>query len=591
MCGMTRKPRLLASGMLAIGALVLAACGGSGSSGSGSNGVPSSQDTSGKKGGTLTMLASGDVDYIDAGASYYQFSYMIQYATQRPLYSWAPDDTTTPTPDLATGQPKISNAGKTVTVQIRPNIKYSPPLANQTVTSADVKYAIERGFKPSVANGYATAYMGNLVGADAYSAGKATDITGIQTPNPTTIVFNLTKPTTTALIGALSLPLSAPVPQSYAAKYDSGKTSSYGTHQLATGPYMIKNNAAGETVGYEVGKNISLVRNPSWDASTDYRKAYLDAINVPEGNNDAGVATRQIIQGQSQVNGDFGPPPAEMQRLYQKKSAQLVLAPSGGIRYIALNTTVPPLDNINVRKALVAVSDREAMRKTGGGAVRGEIATHIIPPEIPGFEQAGGVKGPGDDFLANPKGDLALAQSYMKKAGYSTGSYTGSAVLQIVGTSGGNAEKLAQVTQAQFAKLGFKTKLQLVTQDAMYTQFCNVPKRNVAVCPNVGWLKDFNDAQTILGPTFNGQNIVPENNSNWPQLNVPAINQAMDQAQLVTDPGKSADAWAAIDRQVTAQAPAIPWVWDNQPNIASQNVKGVINKFNASWDLSFTSLK
>ena len=35
----------------------------------------------------------------------------------------------------------------------------------------------------------------------------------------------------------------------------------------------------------------------------------------------------------------------------------------------------------------------------------------------------------------------------------------------------------------------------------------------------------------MLDPTFNGANILPENNSNWPQLNDPAINTAIDKAE------------------------------------------------------------
>jgi peptide/nickel transport system substrate-binding protein len=186
---------------------------------------------------------------------------------------------------------------------------------------------------------------------------------------------------------------------------------------------------------------------------------------------------------------------------------------------------------------------------------------------------------------------MAVAASYMKKAGFPSGKYTGSEVLTIVGTSGGRAQKTAEITQNQLQKLGFKTKLQLVTQDAMYTQFCNVPKTQPAVCPNVGWLKDFNDAQTILVPTFNGDNIVPVNNSNWPQLDVQSINDAMGKAQVETSATSAADQWGQIDRQITDQAPAIPWVWDSTQNIQSENVKGVINKFNSSWDLSFTSIK
>jgi hypothetical protein len=40
-----------------------------------------------------------------------------------------------------------------------------------------------------------------------------------------------------------------------------------------------------------------------------------------------------------------------------------------------------------------------------------------------------------------------------------------------------------------------------------------------------------------------------------------------------------------------SQAPVIPYIWDNQANIHSADVVGVVNKFNANWDLAFTSLK
>ena len=153
------------------------------------------------------------------------------------------------------------------------------------------------------------------------------------------------------------------------------------------------------------------------------------------------------------------------------------------------------------------------------------------------------------------------------------------------------AQKLSELVKTQLEKLGFKTKLRLVTQDTMYTEFCNKPKAKVTVCPNVGWLKDFSDPQTILDPTFNGKNIVPENNSNWPLLDVSSINSAMDKAETIVDSDQRNNAWAEIDKQVTAQAPAIPWIWDDNPNIRSANVQGVVNKFNGNWDLSFTSIK
>ena len=104
--------------------------------------------------------------------------------------------------------------------------------------------------------------------------------------------------------------------------------------------------------------------------------------------------------------------------------------------------------------------------------------------------------------------------------------------------------------------MGFKVRLRLVTQDAMYTRFCNSPPANVAICPNVSWGKDFADAQTMLDPTFNGKNIVQQGNSNWPELNDPKINAAMDKAELLTDPKERADAWGEDRRDGHRGRPA-----------------------------------
>ena len=124
----------------------------------------------------------------------------------------------------------------------------------------------------------------------------------------------------------------------------------------------------------------------------------------------------------------------------------------------------------------------------------------------------------------------------------------------------------------------------------MFTRYCNVPDQEPNVCPSVGWLKDFQDPQSMLQPTFSGDAIVPSNNSNWPLLDDPAINKAINEAVLVEDPDERAQAWTDVNEQIVEQAPGVLYVWDNQVNIRSTDVAGVINLFNANWDLAYTSL-
>jgi peptide/nickel transport system substrate-binding protein len=570
----------------ALAGAVLSGCGGGGGS---DEAADSRAALQAKEGGTLTMLWTDDVDNIDPGITYYQMGYMVSYATQRPLYSWEPDNGETPVPDLAEGDPQVSEDGRTVTVKIREGVRFSPPV-NREVTSADVKYAIERGFFSTVGNGYAGSYFGDLVGA-APGATPGTEIEGIRTPDDRTIVFKLSRGSGGVLAGALALPLSAPVPEEYAEKLDAENPSMYGQSQVATGPYMIENDATGKAIGYEAGRRIHLVRNPNWDKTTDYKPAYVDEIEMPQGNDDTTVAGRRVVDGEGMLSGDWSAPPAVLQQVVEEKKDQLTMTSSGSARYVSMNNTMEPFDDINVRKAVIAGFNREALRLVRGGELIGDIPTHMIPPGMPGFEESGGYEGFGLDFMAEPAGDADLAAEYFRKAGYASGKYEGDEELLMVGTSEGVAQNTAEVAKENFEKLGFKVRLRLVTHDAMITKFCTVPSAKVAICPNVSWGKDFGDSQTILDPTFNGANIAPQMNPNFSQFDNPAINKAMDDAAVVSDPRERAEAWARINRMITEQAPLVSWIWDKDTLLRSADVNGVASQFNSQWDLAWTSLK
>jgi len=590
-----RKSLATLAPLLAVLALVVAACGGgddNGGGGGNKGGAAPNTGKTGKKGGTLTVMGIGDVDSMDPGYWYYQTDYQYVLLTgQRTLYSWKPTETT-PAPDLALAPPQVSDDGKTLTIKIRPNIKYSPPLQNRVVKAADIKYAMERIYLPQVGNAYAGVYFSDISGAKAFQDGKADEVSGIQAPDDTTLVLKLDRPTGVLATGvALALAATVPIPKDYAEKYDKGKQSTYGQHQVWTGPYMVPNDSSGKMTGWAPGKSLKLVRNPSWDPKTDWRPAYVDAINITEGN-DITVASRKILTGQSMISGDFAAPPTAILKTgLQSRKDQFSIDPSGGIRFVAMNTKVKPFDNENVRKAVGAAINRDDLRTTRGGPTLGPIATHFIPPGMPGFEESGGMKGPpGLDWNANPNGDLNLATEYMKKGGFPSGKYTGPPLL-MVGDNQPPASKTGEALQAQLEKLGFKFNYRQVQHPTMLSKFCGVPKAAVALCPNLGWAKDFYDAQSMIDPIFNGKNIAPINNSNYAQLDDKALNAQMDKAEETTDPSQRGKEWADINKKVIAGAWIIPWLWDNQVNFASTNVVGVANQFNSSWDLAFTSLK
>jgi peptide/nickel transport system substrate-binding protein len=571
--------------------LVAAGCGGGKKEKTTATSAPTAAK-GGKKGGTMTLLVNGDVDdKLDPGYSYYQLDFIYNYLVERPVISYKPTDTTQPSPDLAASYPTVSPDGKTVTIKLKQGIKFAPPVSRE-ITSADVKYAIERDFLPQVGNGYAGAYWGDLEGLDAYKSGKAKEISGLQTPDKFTLIMKLTRPTGAVAVAALALPGSAPVPKEYAQKYDAGKQSTYGQWVVASGPYMVQNDPkTGKITGYQPGKQITFVRNPNWDPKTDFRPAYLDKVIFKEGL-DPAVGNRQAIQGSGLVGNptDLAPPPAFIKANVNKPDNMIPGFYSGRVRYIALNTQTKPFDNINLRKAVAASINRSSMLLAFGGPFVGAVATHILTPGELGFDQAGGMQGEGNDWLANPQGDAQVAAKYMKAAGYPSGKYSGPAITMVADNST-NQKNAAEVVLAGLKSLGFKVNFRPVTRDTMYSKYCSVPKNEPQVCPSVGWLKDFPDPQSMLDPTFNGKNIVPTNNSNWAQLNDAPVNKAITAAEVLIDPAQRAKAWAEVDNMVIKTAAVVPWMWDKPPLVKSSDVNAVVNKANAAIDFNFSSLK
>lgn len=560
--------------------------GGTSTSGSGSTkyaaGVPTSDQ---KKGGSLKVLSVESFQHLDPGTAYFQLDYAVDFAAHRSLYYYKPEDSTKAIPDLADGEPTVSADGKTLTVKIKSGIKYGTndpksPIYGKEVTSADIKYAFERGLNSHVANGYESLYF-PFVGGDKAKGG---DISGITTPDAHTIVFKFTKNAAATAAKALVMPITMPVPKSYVAAFDKKNPSTYDadpTKQAFTGPYMISQ--------YSAGKSLTLVRNPEWVASTDTRPAYLDKITVSLGA-DPNVAGQQVFASPGLLQLDTPAAPA-IKKFATQKPQQISFTPLGN-RWVSLNFQKKPFSDVNVRKAAIAIMDRTAMQRVRGGAVVGDVATHFLPPGIPGYEEAGGAKGAGQDYIANPSGDAAVAAKYMKLAGYASGKAPGTSIL-MVGDNSSPAKEDALIVKDSLEKLGFKVQAKLVEHSVFYSKYCQQKEQlvKIDVCANFGWLPDFFDPYAMIDVNFNGEAIVPVNGNNPSLFDDKAINAAMDKASTITDDAARAKAWGDIDKSLVDQAAAVPWFWDKTASIAAANVDNVIAKWNAETDLSYVSIK
>jgi peptide/nickel transport system substrate-binding protein len=521
----------------------------------------------------------------------------------------SPPDFTNMVPDLAAKMPIISNGNKRITVPIKKGIFYAPfpGYKKREVKPADVKYAFERSFMASVANGYATAYFADIVGAPSEPTTSYKSISGIQVKGQN-LIINLKTPTAAYVSAALVMPIGMPVPKNYAQQFDNRATSTYSTHAASSGPYEVSK--------YDPGQLIVLTHNPNQKPGSDpLRPAYLNKIVFDEGNGVPDNNSVDTLTGKNEICCDLPRTAAQVAREVGQYHSQSQQVPGGATFWIAFNTKIAPFNNVNVRRAVFASIDRVAWRQVGGGPTVGPIAKGIIPPGTPGFNESGGKSGftaavakklgrkGALDFANSDKGNMKVATKYMlaaRKQGVKNinakGRWVGPPIKAVARTGSNGALNV----QGQLEKLGFKEVLTSVSAGALGSKFCGVPKTMISnkftMCNNLGWGKDFNDPQSMLLPTFDGGQILDVGNVNWSLFNNAKINREMAQAALLTGKKRTL-AWARINYDVMSQAPVILSTWAVSRQIASKNVqifpngKKAMDAYFGGWSLPLLSIK
>ena len=260
-----------AAALAAVAALIVAGCGGGG----GNEGTPTPSKSSSKApvGAKAGRRPDGDVRRrrrLHRPAASRTTSTASSSPTRRSGRCTRTSRTTRRTrcPTSPTGPPEISDGRQDRHGQDQAGVKFcrrstarSRPRTSSTRSSA-------ASCRTST-SGYVGAYLGDLEGLKAYQDGKAKDIAGIKTPDDHDDRLQARPPARARSSPARSrCPASAPVPKEYAQKFDDARRHvDVRQHQVATGPYMIENDASGKLTGYKPGSVIDLVRNPNWDKS------------------------------------------------------------------------------------------------------------------------------------------------------------------------------------------------------------------------------------------------------------------------------------------------------------------------------------
>jgi peptide/nickel transport system substrate-binding protein len=498
--------------------------------------------------------------------------------------------------DLAAAVPTPTGGGATYTYKLRSGVKFGPPV-NRAVTSKDVAYAMQRLANPKDGGQYSFYYT-VIKGWDAYASGKAKRISGITTPNNSTIVFHLTEPTGDFNY-RMSMPATAPIP-SEVGKCFEGKPGNYGRDVVSSGPYMLEGSdqvklpcaSLKPVSGYDGanGTHMILVRNPNYKQSTDpYRKNYPDRFEFRVDSN-ADDIYNKVLAGQLEDE-LASQQPKTIRQYVTDPNLKKRLLPNVGDRtwYLTMNLTQPPFDDIHVRKAMNYIIDKKAMQKAWGGPVVGSIATHIVPPVL----YNNGLAEYDPYSTKDEAGDLGKAQAEMKQSKYDpghTGKCTASACKKVlmIGDVRAVDNRMIPIIQADAAKIGITFTVRQI--NGAYTTI-QTTNKNIPFSERPGWGKDYADPYAFIGELFSGGAIIPSGNTNYSLVGItPQINASKKlglKGNLTNVPSVDGDikvcqpkikqarinCWEGVDKKLMTQVvPWVPYLWANNVTIVGPKV-------------------
>jgi ABC-type transport system substrate-binding protein len=337
-------------------------------------------------------------------------------------------------PDLAAAPPEISADGRTWTFRLQPGIRYAPPMEEVEITAPDFVRALERTLRPRPVDptdpeaepepigGYIATFYSVIEGAQAFFDGQADTIAGIRAPDAHTVEFTLTDP-----IGdfgeRLAFPAMAPIPPGASDGHDGG----YGRYLVASGPYMIEGaelldpsqppNQQPTLSGLRPGGAVTLVRNPSWQPSTDrLRPALVDRIelvghldpNDGQAGSDPAAGLRtgtvDVVTGLTASH--------DMSALESDPDVSVAYADVPAVTFVPLNLGRPPLDDVHVRRATNLLIDRAAVLAAMGPGYR--LVKHYGPDVL----THGLLTGFDPYRTASSAGDVGRAKAEMQQSRY-----------------------------------------------------------------------------------------------------------------------------------------------------------------------------
>jgi peptide/nickel transport system substrate-binding protein len=505
-------------------ALVAAGCGGESTTdtGSGGSGGGTANQGPAKAGGTMTVALAEDPDLLDPTLARTFVGRIVFANLCEKLYDV--DENLQIVPQLAASLPKITNGGKTVTIDIRQGIKFND---GTTMDAQAVKKSLDR--------------HRNLKASSR--ASELEPVTSVKAVDDDTVQLSLDGPYAplTAQLADRSGMVMSP-------KQLDKLGDKFSDNPVCVGPFQFVSRAEGD--------RITLKKAPDYYDASKVKLNQLVFRIIEEGN------ARSANLRSGDVNVAERLDPTDLATIRSDSNLQLLDRTSLGYQGITINVGnknglgekyenvgTPLAENKELRQALSLSLDRDAISKI---VYQGNV--------VPGCGPVSPVSPYYDKSLQCPKRDLAKAKQLVQQSGVPA-----PVPVKLMLNTDAVTLRLGQTIQAMAKEAGFNIQL----QPTEFTSALDKGDAGDYETFQLGWsgrIDPDGNIQQFVGSTGS------QNDAGWTD---DALDKVLDQGRAELDKAKRTQIYKQATEMITDDSPLIYLYHDKYFTGAGKDVTGL----------------
>lgn len=397
-------------------------------------------------------------------------------------------------PDLAIGW-DVSESGETITFFLHP---YATFHDGRDVTAQDVVFSWERALAPETQSETALTYLGDIKGAADLANGLAQNLSGVRAINDKTLEVTLEAPRP-YFLAKITYPVSFVVDQHQVDDPDWERSPN------GTGPFKLE--------VWQDDRLLILERNQTFYNQPQVKGERVEHVVYLMGD---GIPLTMYEQEEIDIVGIGGSNLGRVQDPNDPLTADVSQIVSLCTRFVGINHTQPPFDDVRVRQAFTYALDQNRLIEA---FYNNNVlpATGVLPPGIPGYSNVAGYSY-----------DPAKARELLTSAGITD-------TLELTWTSAGYDDPSGlqtAVISLWEEVLDVKVTAEVV-EPFQYNEV--LYGRETGHFFNIGWCADYGDPENFLDILFHstsGQNFGGYTNPSVDSLLETARSEPDTQARL-----------------------------------------------------------